>query len=222
MPHSKKLLFGHCHLNLNYVNFLVQGTKSTLQVYTWDIGFTSSKWWEKLFKIPPAHQKCAAYHLEENKFLCRWLRRPISLPWLWRKSRGVPVTSWVSELHHMDRLPTNLLQEPLLHGREEISCHTDTPVLFRAADRQPTAKGPAATATGIAHPLFPGQGTQDQGSSFLCKGVLPSCDAEEWGLDLRHFSIEWKKKRKPICNWEAILKLVQITVWWIEWKGFFL
>lgn len=34
-------------------------------------------------------------------------------------------------------------------GEREISQHTDTSVLFRAADRQPTATGPAATATEI-------------------------------------------------------------------------
>lgn len=137
-------------------------------------------------------------------------------------------TSWVSKLHQMGHLPMNLLQEPLLHGREgDLPTHsqsssTTVPVLFSTAARQPTDKGPAATATVIPHPLSPGQGTQNQGSSFLWEGFLPICDAEEWGLDFRYFLIEWKKKRKPSCKWGAVLKLGQITVWWISWKGFLL
>lgn len=106
----------------------------------WDIGFTNSKWWYWVFKISPTLWKHAAYYLDENKFLCRLLRKPISFPWLWRKSRGICITSWVSKLHQMDCLPMSLLQEPLLHGRGgDVPTHRHSSVVqgSRQTDPQP-------------------------------------------------------------------------------------
>lgn len=58
----------------------------------------------------------------------------------------------------------NLLQEPVLHGREG-DLPTHTAVLFRAAERQPTA----ATATEIPQSSL-GRALRIRGAPFYARG----------------------------------------------------